>query len=857
MTSMQLWEKLGVLVDEWRSANYTCDIPAVSEILHFQRDEDGQLLFLREPQFRALETYWYLRTQLNTPKFAVLYKALYDKRSERFDALGVAVGQDFLDFESEDEYLAHIAEQPQYSALAESLSLDYASYILALTMGAGKTVLIGAIIATEFALSLETGDEKFMKNALVFAPGKTIIESLKEISVTPYDKILPPRLARKFLTNVKLIYTPDGIKDIQAQEGSSYNLIVTNTEKIMLRRRSIKGKQTNLDLETLQKHDALIANQRLTKIASLPSLGVFSDEAHHTYGNKLDEDLKRVRETIDHLHAETNLICVVNTTGTPYSGSQTLKDVVFWYGLDQGIKDNVLKSLNRSIQTYTFSDQTLDDILEDVITDFFTKYKDTQLITGQQAKLAFYFKSQEHLDESRVIIERTLAGIGESPSLILMNTQKSSAKEIDEFNRLNDPSATKRVILLVGKGTEGWNCPSLFATALIRELTSSNNFILQASTRCLRQVDGNTQPATIYIESRNQRVLNAELQKTFGKSLTDLNNTEPKTRETNLIFRKTSYPKLEITRTIRRVIAGERDQSDIVLARPTIDTDNTYIREVYSPVSEKSGVLLSNNGEESEIIITEELVDIFTAAQKIANNYHLNISAVYAQLSKLYDSDIPHAHSTQLFAQVESQLTEYEEVEEQITEALALIKFIDEYGEPTFRKDRDGAYYHTIRYSSSKEKLIAHHDDFTSRNPAHLGFHYTPYNFDSATEKEFLVEMLQRLGQKRDEIEDIYFTGGISNISQTDFHFEYKGTDGRYHQYYPDFVIVKKNGEFLIVEIKDEGKETDPEVQAKAKAVERLAKIPANKFKYHILYTPTPIPKSKLIYAIKQLEEIS
>lgn len=848
---MQLWERLELQVSLWRDQRYPSSFSALAEILEFQRGEDGQLKYLREPQFRALEAYWYLRLQLETPTFLNLYKKLYDKRSERFNALGVEVGQDFLDFESEDDYLRHVSAQN--GTLAESLSLDYASYILALTMGAGKTVLIGAIIATEFALSLETSDDRFMKNALVFAPGTTIIESLKEISIIPYNKVLPSRLAKKFLANVKLVYAQTGDKDIQAQEGSSYNLIVTNTEKIALRRRSIRKGQIRFDYENLLAQDALIANQRLNKIASLPSLGIFSDEAHHTYGSALESDLKRVRETINHLHEQTKLIAVVNTTGTPYFGNQTLKDVVFWYGLDQGIKDNVLKSLNRSIQTYTFSDQTLDDILEDVVTDFFKKYRNTKLITGQQAKIAFYFKSQEHLDESRVIIERALAKVGESPSLVLMNTQKSSTKEVDEFNRLNDPSAVKRVILLVGKGTEGWNCPSLFATALIRELTSSNNFILQASTRCLRQVDGNTQPATIYIESHNQRVLNDELKKTFGTSLTDLNNTEPKTKEINLVFRKTSYPKLEITRTVRRVVAGEKNGENIKLTKPTVGEDNTYIKEVYTPISEKSGILLSNTGEESEIVITEELVDTFTAAQKIASNYHLKTSDIYAQLSGLYGADISRAHITQLFEQVESQTTRYEEVEERITEVLALIKFIGENGDDTFKKDRDGAYYHTIRYSPGKEKLFAYHDEYTERNSADFGFHYTPYNFDSEPEKEFLGEMLERLQTKRDEIEDIYFTGGISNSNQTDLHFEYKGEDGRYHEYYPDFVIVKNNGELLIIEIKSPSEKGDATVEAKAKAVERLSKVPANKFKYHILYTEIPIPTVKLTEVGKML----
>ena len=40
-------------------------------------------------------------------------------------------------------------------SLRETLALAYPSYIFALAMGAGKTILIAAIIATEFAMALE------------------------------------------------------------------------------------------------------------------------------------------------------------------------------------------------------------------------------------------------------------------------------------------------------------------------------------------------------------------------------------------------------------------------------------------------------------------------------------------------------------------------------------------------------------------------------------------------------------------------------------------------------------------------------------------------------------------------------
>ena len=97
----------------------------------------------------------------------------------------------------------------------EAVTLDYPSYIFALAMGSGKTVLIATIIATEFAMALRYAEGGFMKNALVFAPGTTIIESLREIIEVPYEKILPPGLNQDFKANLKF--------DLSTGEGKRYS----------------------------------------------------------------------------------------------------------------------------------------------------------------------------------------------------------------------------------------------------------------------------------------------------------------------------------------------------------------------------------------------------------------------------------------------------------------------------------------------------------------------------------------------------------------------------------------------------------------------------------------------------------
>ena len=246
----QLHHRLGARVAEWRSQGYACDeYPAIAEILEWARDpETGGLRYLRSPQLRALEVYWYLRLVEKTPHVIDLYQRLYPDIPELLEALGLDLTdvKNFLlghrlsslwkRIRTDDDFVADL----KLEAVRESLTLAYPSYILALAMGAGKTILIGAIIASEFAMAMEYPDGPFVQNALVFAPGKTIIESLRELAEVPYDKILPPRMSRPFATHVRLTFTRDGEKDIPVIRGSSFNVVVTNTKKIRIQKETIR-----------------------------------------------------------------------------------------------------------------------------------------------------------------------------------------------------------------------------------------------------------------------------------------------------------------------------------------------------------------------------------------------------------------------------------------------------------------------------------------------------------------------------------------------------------------------------------------------------------------------------------------
>ncbi|MEO0185882.1 MAG: DEAD/DEAH box helicase family protein, partial [candidate division WOR-3 bacterium] len=709
--------------------------------------------------------------------------------------------------------------------------LQYPSYILALAMGAGKTILIGTIIATEFALAIEYPDANFVKNALVFAPGKTILGALKELSDIPYEKILPERLYKQFIATTKFTYTRDGEKDIPIIKGSSFNIIVTNTEKIRIRKEDIKSDLFKRDEQVSDERKALIANQRLQTIASLPNLAIFSDEAHHTYGQKLGDELKRVRQTVDYLSEQTNVLVVVNTTGTPYYGRQILKDVVYWYGLSQGIKDGILKEVRGNIVSYP--EVTDKDFLSDVITDFFKIYKDVRIFDGSPAKLAIYFPKIEDLANARPIVERRIIELGLDPSIILEVHNESKEEIRDLFdNRINDPKLPFRVFLLVNKGTEGWNCLSLFATALARELKASNNFCLQAASRCLRQTPNNPHKAKIYLSNANVSILDAQLKETYGESLEELNRTSQDMKKERLILRKLEIPPVSIKKKILRVIPKEKqiNYDEIKISMP--DKEIKKFRKIIhslDEVPEMKGILIPVS--EEEIEVAEDFVDIYTLAVDIADTYRIPVMAIYEKLKQFFpDGEISESEAMEVKKQLEERFRNYELREEEVEVALALIR-----PEGFNREERDGKsiYVTEIVYHKDKEKYLLKWELFKDRLKQDFGFHYTPYKFDSSPEMEFYTWLLEILQEDPADIEDIYYTGGMDDVRKTEFLFEYKGTDGRYHNYAPDFLIRRKNGKMLIVEIKAEPfKDVEKE-----KEMRRLEGLNPDRLKYEILET--------------------
>lgn len=845
-----LYEILREKVNQWREGGYECkEYPAIAEVLEYSLDENRQPHYLRRPQFHSLETYWYLRLIEETPHIFELYKHNFENTDELIESLGVTTQAFKAAHYKEDILFNRIREDDTFvksfklEALRETITLDYPSYIFALAMGAGKTILIGTIIATEFAMALEYPDDPFIQNALLFAPGLTILEALRELADIPFEKILPPRLYKPFSASLKLTFTRDGDPDISVIPGSSFNVVVTNTEKIRIQKQNIRKKDTGNLFVPEEKQDEIreeVANRRLQAVASLPHLGIFSDEAHHTYGQAMEDELKKVRKTVDYLHANTNVICVINTTGTPYYKRQPLKDVVFWYGLSQGIEEGYLKEVAGNIYSYSFDESNTEEYVKTVVKQFFEKYAKVYLPDGSPAKLAIYFPQVDDLQKIRPIVETTLVEIGQSPSIVMECHNKAPKESQDAFHRFKFPDSPHRIALLVSMGTEGWNCPNLFACALARRLQTSNNFVLQASSRCLRQISSNTMPASIYLSSENRSILDRQLQETYGESIADLDRHLSESIPITLRLRKLDIPPLFVKQIIRTVIPAPKRGSDKITLTKSKAKGSGKLIEYRLGIQETipGRSVLVELDDPKEIEALAETVDLYRAAVVLASTYRLDVHKLYRQLKELYsnESEIPSIHVDELAKQIEAQTCKYEIKEETVERALALVH-LDGFD----RTEENGVEIYTaeISYPKSKEKLLTKWVDFQKSNRLDFGFHYDPYNFDSAPEQDFFRQLLTAMNQKPEEVKDIYFTGGLTDPRKTDFFVEYQGEDNRIHRYTPDFLIRRKDGRTLIVEIKDErlkGNKIEGENGSKAMAVRKWESLDPKRLKYEIIF---------------------
>ena len=386
---------------------------------------------------------------------------------------------------------------------------------------------------------------------------------------------------------------------------------------------------------------------------------------------------------------------------------------------------------------------------------------------------------------------------------------------------------------------------------------------MQAASRCLRQIPGNSHKASIYLSQDNQNTLDRELAETYGTSIAELNQAKSKSRSAIIRLRKIKMPPIVVKQIIRSVIRKTPENSALSLTKPAATQAPKLERHTFE-ITQQSATrsLLKQISHSVQIKSEPDALDLYTAAVELASVYRLDLWQVHGELTLLLPDakGVPTHHFTDLAAQIENQVCNYEMREEMVEVALALVK-TDGFD---CEVNADGVEFYTaeITYPIDREPLLLKYNEWREKwdgKAAAFGFHYDPYNTDSNPEKSFFELLLEHIGLHPDKVEDIYFTGAITDPRKTDFFVEYKDEDGKWHRYTPDFIIRRKDGKCLIVEIKAERDRNHPvngEKGGKAMALRRWENLDPDRLKYQMIFVDgNTVPHDQTQTARKFVED--
>lgn len=790
--------------------------------------------FLRTPQFEALEIYIFLKEFLENRPLHEIFLSWRDSTGP-------------FENRSADNLFA---QTPLYDPVFEQLrkgATRYPNYIFALTMGTGKTILMATCIFYEFLLANKFQTSKlYCQNALVFAPDKTVLQSLREIQTFDMGRVVPPEYRAFLAAHVRFHFLDEAGMTLSTSDNTRFNIIISNTQKIILKKqRQATTKAEQLFAATPETHqtsasaydelgdiyndmpqdaESLSTNQRFQKLQRLPQIGVYIDEAHHVFGSKLKNSMTALRTTVDELAASleqagTHMVACFNYTGTPYIGQEVLPEVVYAYGLKEAIENRYLKKM----KTHTL-ENTRDNVFVEEVLESFLKETDGLRPEDLPPKIAFFAATINELETSlRPWLEAELDKRGIPRSQILVNVgddKLTKNEDVRDFNNLDVPGTAgseRRFLLLVNKGREGWNCRSLFAVAMFRE-PKSKIFVLQASMRCLRSIGDAQYTGHIYLTGANKAILDAELQQNFRLTVTEIEDLGKDSAPVSV--RPMPPPRGVTLNRIHRLFALKEKKLgeglNLELAQVNLERYRAFMTTTEGLPTQNSGKAVTTEIKQrpqrafSAMTLVAEIaryvnrscLEIHRALALSVDGLEETVALVNQHNEVLYDHIIPR-----LFVAL-FDVEEYER-KEQIEVLLV--------------KDPPLGHY-TV---TAKEKLVTRMADVDA-DLRGKSFHLDTYCFDSMPEKQVFEDLLGL-----DNVRNVYFTGMLTH-GQSDFFVQYIDPESNtVRRYYPDFLVEKTDGSHLIIEVKGDNKLEDPVVLAKQTYAAQLAA--ASRMTYHMV----------------------
>ncbi len=859
---------------------------------------------LREPQVEAIKTYLWLKFKGgNLPLYKIIENGLlFDddcKNYENYNAIDETnYTLHFLNYFAQENNFSNLIECIQndpsgkdidYKAILKELlhNFNYTNYLFSLPMGAGKTYLIAIFIYLDlyFARILPE-DKRFSHNFIVLAPlaSKTaIMPSLQTIKNFDPNWILPKNKASELRQTIQIeILDALSSKRKDKLQGNNPNLekvnritkskkfglvFITNAEKVVMEYYDKDAKKYSNKDSFLYDLNVTKTNELREGLSLLPNFNIFLDEVHHTYGKKQDykSGLKRLRVVVDTLNKHENLNSVIGLSGTPYIKESLIvknkkitlnqiQDVVYNYPLNIGIGKFLKTPIVRKseLDFKVFIRQALEDFFNDK--DFNREYKD-----GSKSKIAFYCPSIEVLNEEILpIVKEWYSENNKDESEIFKHYSNNKEYKLPKdnlaiFKNLDKPYSKKRAILLVAIGTEGWDCKSLTAVVLPRK-TTTKNFVLQTTCRCLREVDdASKEKALIYLSPENYDTLDAELKENYRLSITDI-ETAPIQDSIQVQIRKNDLGKLKYKQVKTKYKIVKTKPIDI--NKSLKDFTFKVIEDTFNYDKNITEGSIGKEGIEREIYISSQSREIeknytsqdfiydlakytygLYSESELLKQYSKELNCIFKTIEKKlkWIENNPRLTLVDIIKIIASTFSETIEYKiEDIKEDIQIDLLSWNTDNPTMSARRSSGSIYNFLPEITKDNLNTYKrhpediiEDTNNLDTQDISFNFTPYKMDSSLEQNALLKML-----KLNELKDleVYFNG------YKDEHLETFYIETNRGKYTPDFLIIKRNNnkeidKILIIETKG-SVFNDEDFKAKEKFIEESFLKHNSQFKY-------------------------
>ena len=865
-----LYEDIKYKKDIWINSN-SCTI---KEIIKYIK-EQGKL---RDTQIEAIEIYLFLKIkgenkplwQLFSEGFFVDYDGLDDFEEFMLNNSSVSKLALYQFAKKELPSLAKAITNNQvsdYDTIIKKIFYDvnYSDYLLSLPMGAGKTYLMASFIYLDLYFALNEPDNKnFAHNFLILIPSglkNSISPSLKNIESFDGSWVLPKTQAIEIKKLLKfdildvpktakksnLAVNPNAAKVNSILPNPFGQIFVVNAEKVIL------NSKANGLFENIEE---ITSNELRQKLALVPNMSILIDEVHHA----ASDDIK-LRKVVSWWNEQNNITTVLGFSGTPYLKSAEkiyineddffkfthITNTVYYYPLTTAIQ-KFLK-----LPTVKSANLEKTEILTNAINDFNNLYKDTVYQDKTIAKCAIYCSSIKDLEE--VVYPHLVSNLKIPKDEILKFHKGNKEYKVPssaelEFKSLDLPSSTKRYILLVQVGKEGWDCKSLASVVLSGAKDSPKNMVLQTSCRCLREVDKNNNTALIWLNEANAKILNEQLKKEQNSSIEELNSLNRTTlnkpikrvsRVDYLKLPKIDFYQLRIKYTTINIEddANTRKKLNKIIKNissfkegkitikqgsfDNIEQKRDFVKTKYQKVSFEEFLFNIEKNSFMQVSIKEyekELKSIYKGVEDLEKVY--NDIALCFSIKRELNSKSETVKQNANFLIVEN-LKDIEENKKlypskdgtaQLLQADENHNFIDEFEKAKQEKiialAQKQKFDEISKVSDEKLQISTINKD--------KSFHYIPYDFKQSGFEKDILEQFFTLDY--DNLE-IYYNG---ERGLTEFVIEcYKKLSNSYKyigRYTTDFLIIQrdKNNEItkiLILETKGQGFANDESFKAK------------------------------------------